>query len=112
MPGQAQQESWSRCKSDDDLERRIRGCPVLIESGQETGSDLAKALRSRGSAYAHNGDFDHAFQAYDQALGLNSTDDDAFYERGNAYSLKGNYDRATKDYDQAMRLAPQSCEPV
>lgn len=73
LPGQAQQENWSRCKSDDP-DRKIGGCSAVIQSGQETGTNLANAFRGRGSAYAHKGDYDRAFQDYDQALKLNPND--------------------------------------
>jgi hypothetical protein len=64
--GQARQENCSRCKSDDP-DRKIGGCSAVIQSGQETGTNLANAFRGRGSAYAHKGDYDRACQDYDQA---------------------------------------------
>jgi hypothetical protein len=44
LPGQAQQENWSRCKSDDP-DRKIRGCSAIIQSGQEKGS-LTQLIRT------------------------------------------------------------------
>jgi hypothetical protein len=44
LPGQAQQENWSRCKSDDP-DRKIGGCSAIIQSGQETGS-LTQLIRT------------------------------------------------------------------
>ncbi len=82
--GEPQQENWSRCKSDDP-DRKIGGCSAVIQSGQETGTNLANAFRGRGSAYAHKSDYDRAFQDYDQALKLNPSDAKAFYGRGTAY---------------------------
>ncbi len=103
--GEPQQENWSRCKSDDP-DRKIGGCSAVIQSGQETGTNLANAFRGRGSAYAHKGDYDRAFQDYDQALKLNPSDAKAFYGRGTAYWHKGDFDRAFQDYDQGLRLNP------
>jgi hypothetical protein len=47
--GEAQQKNWSRCKSDDP-DRKIGGCSAVIQSGQETGSNLANALRGQGGS--------------------------------------------------------------
>jgi tetratricopeptide (TPR) repeat protein len=103
VPGQAQQENWSRCKSDDP-DREIGGCSAIIQSGLETHTNLANAFRGRGAEYAHKGDFDRAFQDYDQALQLNPSDANAFYGRGLVYARKGDIYHAIQDYDQALQL--------
>src|SRR6266849_3198832 len=103
--GEPQQENWSRCKSDDP-DRKIGGCSAVIQSGQETGTNLANAFRGRGSAYAHKGDYDRAFQDYDQALRLNPSYANGFFGRGLVYEHKGDIDYAISDYDKALRLNP------
>ena len=47
LPGQAQQDSWTRCKSDNP-EQSIGGCSALIQSGQEPNIKLAEAFYGRG----------------------------------------------------------------
>jgi hypothetical protein len=42
LPGRAQQENWSRCKSDDP-DRKIGGCSAVIQSGQKNGYQPAAA---------------------------------------------------------------------
>jgi tetratricopeptide (TPR) repeat protein len=103
--GEAQQENWSRCNSDDP-DRKIGGCSAVIQSGQETGTNLANAFRGRGSAYAHKGDYDRAFQDYDQALRLNPSYAHGFFGRGLVYEHKGDIDYAISDSDKAIRLNP------
>src|SRR6266849_1492801 len=103
--GEPQQENWSRCKSDDP-DRKIGGCSAVIQSGQETGTNLANAFRGRGSAYGHKSDYDRAFQDYDQALRLNPSYANGFFGRGLVYEHKGDIDYAISDYDKALRLNP------
>jgi hypothetical protein len=74
LPGQAQQENWSRCQSDDP-DRKIGGCSAVIQSARETGTNLANAFR--------------AFRDYDQALQPNPSDAKAFYGRGTAHWQQG-----------------------
>jgi tetratricopeptide (TPR) repeat protein len=94
--GQSLQENRDLCKSHDP-EQSIAGCSALIESGQETGVNLAKEFNNRGASYANKDDYDHAIQDYDQALRLNPNLADAFCGRGLAYADKGDYDRAIAD---------------
>jgi len=103
--GQSRQGNWKQCLSADP-ERSIAVCSTLIQSGQETGADLAKVFDSRGLAYARKRDFDRAIQDYDQSLQLNSDSATAHYNRGVAYEFKGDYDRAFPDLDRAVQLNP------
>ena len=92
----------------------IGACTAIIQSGQETPENLAKAFSSRGFAYLLKGqsngasqDFDQAIQDYDQAIRLNPDDAVNYNRRGNAYSGKGQSERAIEDYGQAIRLDPK-----
>lgn len=88
LPGQAQQENWGRCQSDDP-DRKIGGCSAVIQSARETGTNLANAFRGLCSAYAHQSDYDRAFRDYDQALQPNPSDAKALYGRGTAHWQQG-----------------------
>jgi tetratricopeptide (TPR) repeat protein len=109
LPGQSRPENWKLCRSDDP-ERSIAGCSALIQSGQETGINLAKAFYSRGWAYARKGDYDRAIADYDRALQLNPSLANAYYSLGVAYEHKGDFDRAIGDFDQALRLTPNDAD--
>jgi hypothetical protein len=111
LQGQSRQETWKQCTSNDP-ERSIAGCSALIQSGQETDTNLAKAFDGRGLAYARKHDFDHAILDYDQALSLDPRSGTAYYNRGVAYEFKGDYDRAFPDLDQAVRLTPRDADSV
>ena len=105
LHSQTQDENWNACTSEDP-ERSIAGCSALIQSGQQTGINLAKAFYGRGSAYAQKGDYDHAIQDYDQTVRLNPSLANAFYGRGWAYEHKDDYNHAIQDFNQALRLNP------
>src|SRR5207237_1221173 len=102
LRGQTRDENWKRCGGND-RDRAIEACSALIQSGQDTGINLAAVFYDRPLAYAHKGDYDLAIQDYDQAIRLNASLANAFYGRGVAYALKSDYDRAIADYDQALR---------
>src|ERR1700733_5844397 len=105
LPGQSLEENWKQCKSDDP-DRSIAGCSALIQSGQETGINLARAFNYRGAAGVRKGEYDQAIQDFDQALKLNPNSAEAFYNRGRTYARKGDDSHAILDYDQALRLNP------
>ena len=105
LRAQTREENWKRC-ADNDLQVRIAGCTVLIQSGTEADAALARAYNNRGVAYSDLNDFDRAVPDFDQALKLNPSYALAFSSRGSAYYRKKDYDRAIKDYDQALRLKP------
>jgi hypothetical protein len=54
LVGQTRDDNWNRCK-DSNPDLSIGGCTALIQSGQETNSNLAKAFRNRGIAYDDRG---------------------------------------------------------
>jgi len=104
--GQSRSQNWKFCASNDPA-RSIAGCSAIIEAGQETVTNLARAFDSRGLAYARRHDFDRAIQEYNKSLQLDSNSATAHYNRGVAYEFKGDYERAFPDLDEAVRLTPQ-----
>jgi tetratricopeptide (TPR) repeat protein len=94
----------------DDLERKMRGCSALIESGQETPETLAIAFLNRGSALDDNGQIDLAIENYDEAIKDNPLSAEAFCRRGVAFEQKGEFERAIEDYDNAVKLDPNNAK--
>ena len=96
---------WERCTGKD-LEVRILGCTAIIQSGQQTQENLARAFELRGWTYANTRQYDLAIQDEDQAIRLSPNDAFAFQTRGAAYFEKGQYDRAIEDFDQVIKQNP------
>lgn len=85
-------------------DQRIVACTALIQSGDESDSDLASDFVNRGNAHASRQEFDKAIADYTEVLKHKPTDAIAFYNRGDAYRLKGDYDNAIADYGRAIAL--------
>ena len=102
----AQQRAWCDIKGGATPDEVISSCTAVIQSGQETGHDLAAAFTIRGRAYHAKGDYDRAIADYTEAIRIESNYVLAFYSRGVAYFNKKDYDRAIADYTASLRLAP------
>jgi tetratricopeptide (TPR) repeat protein len=77
----------------------IGACTAIIQSGQESTEDLARAFSNRGDAYNNKREYDRAIQEIDQAISLDPNLAPAFNHRGLAYAAKREYDRAIQDFD-------------
>jgi tetratricopeptide (TPR) repeat protein len=109
LPGAAEAQSlarqWAWCR-EDDVERQIIGCSVVIRSGRDTPERLSFAFANRGRAWSDKGRYDRAIQDLDNAVRLDSNNADAFNYRGVAWIAQGQYDHAIQDFDVAIRLDP------
>ena len=103
----AQQRVLCDIKSGAPPDAVIGGCTAVIQSGQETGRNLAAAFTVRGRAYRAKGDYDHALADYTEAIRIEPNYGLAFYSRGIANFNKKNYDGAIADYTQSLRFAPR-----
>ena len=54
--------------------------------------------------------WEEAIAECDEAIRLNPSDADAYFNRGVAYDNVGQFDRAIGDYDQAIRLDPDNLD--
>jgi len=97
-----QQRAWCDIKGGAKPDEVISSCTAVIQSGQETGRNLAAAFTVRGRAYRAKGDYDHAIADYTEAIRIEPN-----YSRGIAYFNKKDYDRAVADYTMSPRLAPR-----
>lgn len=112
-PGSAQTQAEARrmC-TDADPEVSFRGCTAMIESGRESGNNLALAFFNRGNFHNRKAQYDQALQDYDQAIRLNPSYDRAYGNRGNVWFRMGQLDRAIADYDECLRLNPSATHIV
>src|SRR5476651_2684333 len=85
------------CFGDATEDQTIQGCESIIKAGKETTANIAIAFFNRGLSYAHQGQYDRAFQDFDQAIKLNPNYAKAFSNRGVIYAKKGQHDRAIQD---------------
>src|SRR5882724_3726980 len=75
----------------------------LFAGAQNTATDHY----NRGNTRFDQKDFTGAIAEYDQAIAINSRDEQAYYNRGLAkYNLKDN-NGAISDYTQAIAIKPQ-----
>ncbi len=68
-----------------------------------SASPFATAFADRAAAYTAKGDYDRAFQDYNQAIELDPLFAAAFSARAGAYKRRGEYERAIQDYDKAIK---------
>ena len=93
-------ETANDCVASKDDDRRIQGCTARIARNPKD----AAAYFSRGGAYGHKGDYDHAISDYDKAIELNPHYAQAYSSRGRAFASKGDYTRAVADVTKAGEL--------
>ena len=109
LPASAQRsQNWEWCSDSGGtlLDRRVSACTAIIESGNETPENLARAYGNRGVAYDNKGKPDLAARDYDQSLGLDPTSAFGHRIRGNVYKLKNDYDHAIAEYNESISLEP------
>src|SRR6516164_4340966 len=77
-----------------------------LRRGNQTQSELVRAISNRGNAYLAKRQYDRAIQDYDQAIKLDLNEAIPLNNRGNAYYKIGQVDCAIQDFDLAITLNP------
>lgn len=85
----------------------IAACTSMLETGNLTARDRAKAFSRRGTAYYAKEDYDRAIADFDQAIKLNPKDGETSATRGFSYSMKNQNDQAIADFSMAIKLDPK-----
>ena len=89
-------DDWTACvnftsfTTDAEVDAQIAACSRIINSGTNTGDDLALAYFSRGMGYYNKGDYDRAIADYDKSIRLKP--DDA----GPSFGHHGRVDRGKR----------------
>ena len=73
---------WGWCFGDASDDRTIQGCDAVIATRRGSQKQQAGAFYNRGVAHRNKGQLDLALQDYGQAIRLDPTDPDIFYNRG------------------------------
>ena len=89
-------------------DRKLEACTALIQSGRETGLNLAAAYRNRGIVHAARTEYDQAIADFSKAIELNPRYAAAYNDRAVAYTNKGDYQRAVADVTRAVELTALS----
>ncbi|HUI97687.1 MAG TPA: tetratricopeptide repeat protein, partial [Xanthobacteraceae bacterium] len=88
-------------------DQRVASCTALIQSGDESASDLVGDYVNRGNAHADRHELDAAIADYSAVIDRVPTNAVAYYDRGDAFRMKRDYDKAIADYDRAIALNPK-----
>jgi tetratricopeptide (TPR) repeat protein len=107
LSGTVSAGEWEDCAKRVDLDRSITACTLLIESGRESGENLALAYHNRGNNYYMKGDYDPAISDYAEAIRLAPDRALSYSSRGFAYAAKSDNIRALADFNEAVRLNPK-----
>jgi tetratricopeptide (TPR) repeat protein len=104
----ASQDHRADCAQDDDLDRSIASCTIILNNVNENARDRAEAYLNRGLAWHDKQKRIRALADYSEALGLDPTLATGYYRRGQVWRKEGDVDRAIADYTQAVVLEPHN----
>jgi tetratricopeptide (TPR) repeat protein len=109
LAAKAEQERQARAAAEAEAEQR-RLAALKVEEDRRraeagTQSRISDAIK-QGNEAINSRDFNKAIATYSEAIRLNPTYADAFYNRGLAYEKKGDTDRHIADSSEAIRLNP------
>ena len=81
-------QQWAWCLNEDKAftaDQSIGGCTAVIQAARDVPANMAIAFNGRGNGHAGKGQPDRALEDYDQAIRLNPTYAEPYYNRGNVY---------------------------
>ncbi len=75
---------------------------------KDTPNPLAKELYTKAAKFFDNGQFEKAVELYTQAINLDPTYSNAYFNRAISYAVTGKYEEAKKDLEVVMKYEPDS----
>ena len=87
-------------------ERRYPEALTDLQQAHQLAPNDASVILNLGNLYAQMGRLELAIENYDQAIGLRSDFDKAYFDRAGAYMIKRDFARAMADFDKAIELRP------
>jgi lipoprotein NlpI len=100
-----QQYDWCYSSTATD-DQTIDGCTAMIESGHYSGVQLSGAYNNRSTGYDDKGEQDLAAKDIEQAVKLDPTNAEAFFNLGSIYFHEHKYAPALTNLNQAITLRP------
>jgi tetratricopeptide (TPR) repeat protein len=94
------------CFSQDDLDRKVKGCTQVIKQKSTSPEDRALAYVNRGGIYGRRGKCALAIADYNKAIDLDPKLASAYNNRGYCYLEADKPDLALADYTKAIELEP------
>ncbi|MHC6204305.1 tetratricopeptide repeat protein [Breznakiellaceae bacterium SP9] len=82
------------------------GASKVFSVSENFSSVGTTTIQGRNATEEQRSKYDLAIADFTQAIRLDPSSVNTYYERGNAYCGKGDYDRAIADHTQAIRLDP------
>jgi tetratricopeptide (TPR) repeat protein len=99
---------YSRCANvEANPSAAIPACSAIIQSGRDTGRNLAVSYSNRGIGWLKEGQLDRAAADLSQAIRIDPSYAPAYNVRGLVHFKQNNPDKAIEDYNQAIRLNPR-----
>ena len=86
----------------------LQACSRIIETGEESDSNLPIALERRADIYRTSGRYPQAIADFDYIIRLQPNNAEAFANRGSLFGLTGGLDKAIADYSKAIELKPDN----
>ncbi|HZC17795.1 MAG TPA: tetratricopeptide repeat protein [Caulobacteraceae bacterium] len=100
-----QQHDWCYSPTATD-DQTIEGCAAMIESGRYTGVELSGLYNNRSTGYDDKGEQGLAARDLEQAVRLDPTNAEAFFNLGSIYFHAHKYNLALSELSQAITLKP------
>ncbi len=87
--------------------QKIAACTTLLNTPNQTPSQMESNYESRGDGYRESGQYALAMQDYARALQLIPGEIFTIYSRGKTYDLMGQYDLAITDFTTVLAAPPE-----
>lgn len=106
-PAQQRPPIYGECASPTTApDARIAACSSIIQSGRDSGRNLAVSYFNRGLGWLKKEEPDRAIADFDQAISIWPIYAAAYGARGSAYLGKSDFERALADTNRSIELQP------
>ena len=106
-PSIAHSGPYLDCDYAPDLNKKIRGCTVVIEKESSNKKVQSMAYNNRGIAYHRMGQSERAIADFTKSYEINPKYTDAKRNRGIAYKQTGRLDLALSDFNDLLLINPR-----
>jgi tetratricopeptide (TPR) repeat protein len=89
-------------------DQQVAACTAIIETGQETSTNMAVAYCARGVAFHARDQLERAIADYDESVRIGPKSPGGYRCRGYGNFARGALDEAISDFNEAIALDPSS----